>query len=195
MKMLNLIGCIAASLTVMCSTFAQNSVAVEGKVIETASKTPIGAFTVKAYSTETPITPSPSVSPAIKPLAQTLTRADGSYSLKISTASKTVTLQFEKLSYFSVPPQQIVTLTSPKTTVPDVAAFKYSYGRTVSTHDVLDAFKIREESFNAMTIDLTPGERENARRNSIQLDIFSLQKAGVDPGTITAVKTKYLPPP
>ena len=139
MKMLNLIGCIAASLTVMCSTFAQNSVAVEGKVIETASKTPIGAFTVKAYSTETPITPSPSVSPAIKPLAQTLTRADGSYSLKISTASKTVTLQFEKLSYFSVPPQQIVTLTSPKTTVPDVAAFKYSYGRTVSTHDVLDA--------------------------------------------------------
>src|SRR5258708_40376037 len=100
MKMLNLIGCIAASLTVMCSTFAQNSVAVEGKVIETASKTPIGAVTVKAYSTETPITPSPSVSPAIKPLAQTLTRADGSYSLKISTAAKIVTLQLEKLSYF-----------------------------------------------------------------------------------------------
>jgi hypothetical protein len=195
MKKLKLIGCIAASLTIIRSTLAQDSVAVEGKVIETASKTPIGAFTVKAYPTETPVTPSASVSPAIKPLAQTLTRADGSYSLKISTASKTVILQFEKLSYFSVPPQQIVMLTSPKTTVPDVAAFKYSYGRTVSTHDVLDAFKIREESFNAMTINLSPSERENARKKSIEFDIFSLQKAGVDPGTITAVKTKYLSPP
>jgi hypothetical protein len=194
MKMLNLIGCIAASLTIICSTSAQDSVAVEGKVIETTSKNPIGAFTVKAYPTETSATPSESVSPAIKALAQTLTRADGSYSLNISTASQTVILQFEKLSFFSVPPQQIVTLTSPKTTVPDVAAFKYSYGRTVSTHDVLDAFKIREESFNAMTIDLAPGERENARKKSIQFDILSLQKAGVDPGTITAVKTKYLPP-
>src|SRR6516162_9160512 len=105
MKILNLIGCIVASLTIICSTFAQESVAVEGKVIETASKTPIGAFTVKAYPNETPTTPSASVSPPIKPLAQALTRADGSYSLKISTASKTVILQFEKLAYFSVPPQ------------------------------------------------------------------------------------------
>jgi len=195
MKILKLIGCIAASLTVISSTFAQESVAVEGKVIETASKAPIGAFTVKAYQNETPTTPSASASPAIKPLAQTLTRTDGSYSLKIPTALKTVILQFEKLSYFSVPPRQIVTLTSPKTTVPDVAAVKYSYGRTVSTHDVLDAFKIRDDSFNAMTIHLTPSERQNARKKSIEFDIFSLQKAGVDPGTITAVKTKYLPPP
>jgi hypothetical protein len=195
MKILKFIGCIAASLTVISSTFAQESVAVEGKVIETASKAPIGAFTVKAYQNEPPTSPSASASPAIKPLAQTLTRTDGSYSLKIPTALKTVILQFEKLSYFSVPPRQIITLTSPKTTVPDVAAVKYSYGRTVSTHDVLDAFKIRDDSFNAMTIHLTPSERENARKKSIEFDIFSLQKAGVDPGTITAVKTKYLPPP
>jgi hypothetical protein len=195
MKILKLISWIAASLTLIYSTFAQDSVAVEGKVVETGSKNPIGAFTVKAYQNETPTTPSASASPAIKPVVQTLTRADGSYSLKISTALKTVILQFEKLSYFSVPPQQIVTLISPKTTVPDVAAFKYSYGRTVSTHDVLDAFKIREQSFNAMTINLPPGERENARKKSFEFDIFSLQKAGVDPGTITAVKTKYLPPP
>ena len=194
MKILNLIGCIVASQTLIFSTLAQDSVAVEGKVIETASKAPIGAFTVKAYQNETP-TPSASAPPAIKPLAQTLTRTDGSYSLKIPTALKTVILQFEKLSYFSVPPRQIVTLTSPKTTVPDVAAVKYSYGRTVSTHDVLDAFKIRDDSFNAMTIHLTPSERQNARKKSIEFDIFSLQKAGVDPGTITAVKTKYLPPP
>ena len=110
MKILKLIGCIAASLTVISSTFAQESVAVEGKVIETASKAPIGAFTVKAYQNETPTTPSASASPAIRPLAQTLTRTDGSYSLKIPTALKTVILQFEKLSYFSVPPRQIVTL-------------------------------------------------------------------------------------
>ena len=194
MKIPKLIGCIAVSITVLSSALAQDSVAVEGKVIETASKKPIGAFTVKAYPTDTPSTPSASVSPAIKPLAQTLTRADGSYSLTISTAFKTVILQFEKLSYFSVPPQQIVPLTSPKTTVSDVAAVKYSYGRTVSTHDVLDAFKIREDSFNAITINMTPGEREKARKKSIEFDIFSLQKAGVDPGTITAVKTTYLPP-
>jgi hypothetical protein len=195
MKRLKLIGCIAASMTVICSTLAQDSVAVEGKVVDTASKNPIGAFTIKAYPTETPTTPGASVSAAGKALAQTLTRADGTYSLTISTAFKTVIIQFEKLSYFSVPPQQTITLTSPKTTVPDVAAVKYSYGRTVSTHDVLDAFKIREESFNAMTIHLSPGERENARKKSIEFDISSLQKAGVDPGTITAVKTKYLPPP
>ena len=54
MKILKLIGCIAASLTVISSTFAQESVAVEGKVIETASKAPIGAFTVKAYQNELP---------------------------------------------------------------------------------------------------------------------------------------------
>ena len=195
MKRLKLIGSIAAALTTICSTFAQDSVAVEGKVVETASKTPIGAFTVKAYPTETPNTASASASPAGKALAQTLTRADGTYSLTISPAFKTVILQFEKLAYFSVPPQQIITLTSPKTTVPDVAAVKYSYGRTVSAHDVLDAFKIREESFNAMTINLSPSERENARKKSIEFDIITLQKAGVDPGTITAVKTKYLPPP
>jgi hypothetical protein len=44
-------------------------------------------------------------------------------------------------------------------------------------------------------INLSPSERENARKKSIEFDIFSLQKAGVDPGTITAVKTKYLSPP
>ena len=195
MKMLEIIACMATSMTPIYSTLAQDSVAVEGKVIETATKTPIGAFTVRVYPAESASTPSAFNSTASKALAQTLTRADGSYSLTISTAFKTVILQFEKLSYFSVPPQQIVTLAPPKTTVPDVAAVKYSYGRTVSTHDVLDAFKIREESFNALTINLTPSERESARKKSIEFDIFSLQKAGVDSGTITAVKTKYLPPP
>ena len=39
-----------------------------------------------------------------------------------------------------------------------------------------------------------PRERESARKKSIEFDIFSLQKAGVDSGAITAVETKYLPP-
>jgi hypothetical protein len=194
MKTLGIIAYIATSLTPICSTLAQDSVAVEGKVIETATKTPIGAFTVKAYPTESPSSPSALVSTASKALAQTLTRADGTYSLTISTTFKTVILQFEKLSYFSVPPQQTVSLIPPKTTVPDVAAIKYSYGRTLSTHDVLDAFKIRAESFYAMAINLPPSERETARKKSIEYDILSLQKAGVDSETITAVKAKFLPP-
>src|ERR1700686_3357333 len=127
MKTLQVIAFITTGFIPMFSTLAQDSVAVEGKVIATATKTPIGAFTVKAYPTESALNTSAFVSSANKPLAQTLTRADGTYSLPIPTILKAVILRFEKLSYFSVPPQQTVQLTPPKTTVPDVAAVKYDY--------------------------------------------------------------------
>jgi hypothetical protein len=191
MKTLKVIAFITTGLASMFSTFAQDSVAVEGKVIATTTKTPIGAFTVKAYPTEIGSGTSTLVSSSNKPLAQTLTRADGTYSLPISTTLKAVILRFEKLSYFSVPPQQTVQLTSPKTTVPDVAAVK-NYGQTVSTHDLLDAFSIRQVSFNVITINLPPTEREDARKKSIEFDLDSLQKSGVDSGTIMAVKKKLL---
>ena len=103
-------------------------------------------------------------------------------------------LRFEKLTYFPVPPQQIVQLTPPKTIVPDVVAVKYSYGRTVSTSDLVDALSIRQASFNEIAVDLSPIERENARRKSLEVDFASLQRAGVDSGTIMAVKEK-LPGP
>jgi hypothetical protein len=123
-------------------------------------------------------------------LAQTLTLADGTYSLTIAAGFKAVILQFEKLSYFSVPSQQVVTFTPPKTTVADVAAVKYGYEQIVSTHDVLDAFKIREASFNAMAANLLPSER----KKFIESDIDSLKNAGVDSQTISAVKAQFLPP-
>ena len=194
MKPLQIIASITTGLIPMFSMLAQDSVAVEGKVIATAAKMPIGAFTVKAYPTDGAPSPSTLVSRNNKALAQTLTRADGTYSLAIPTSFKEVILRFEKLSYFSVPPQQKVTLTPPKTTVPDVAAVKYSYGQTVSTHDLLDAFYIREASFNTIAANLPPAERENVRKKSIQFDIDSLQKSGVDSAAIMAVKKRFLPP-
>jgi hypothetical protein len=165
----------------------QNSVAVEGKVLATADQKPVGAFTVKAYPVEA--VPGPG-----KPLAQTLTRADGTYSLPISATLKKVVLRFEKLTYFSVPPQLKVLLTAPKTIVPDVAAVKYSYGQTVSTSDLVQALSMRQDSFNVININRTPVERENARRTLLEADLNSLQKAGVDSRTIMAVKEK-LPGP
>jgi hypothetical protein len=194
MKIFQIIAFITTGLTPMSSTFAQDSVTVEGKVIETTNKAPIGAFTVKAYPTESAPSPSALVSIADKPLAQTLTRADGTYSLQISRTLTAVTLRFEKLSYFSVPPQYTVHLIVPKTTVPDVAAVKYNNGQTVSTHDLLDAFSIREESFNARTIDLSPSEREKARKAFFEVDFDSLQKAGVDSRIITEAKKKLFAP-
>jgi hypothetical protein len=174
-------------LVSMNSVPGQNSVVVEGKVLATTNKTPIGAFTVKAYLVE-------NVPGADKPLAQTLTRADGTYSLPISTTLNEVVLRFEKLTYFSVPPQLTVALTPPKTTVPDVAAVKYSYGQAVSTSDLVDALSIRHDSFNMVNANWTPNERENARKKSLEADLNSLQKAGVDSRTIMAVKEK-LPGP
>jgi hypothetical protein len=194
MKTLQIMAFITTGFIPLFSTLGQDSVAVEGKVIATENKMPIGAFTVKAYSNESASGTSTLISRDNKALAQTLTRIDGTYSLTISTSFRVVILQFEKLSYFSVPPQQTVTLALPKTTVPDVAAVKYSYGKTVSTKDLIDAFHIREASFNAMTSNLPPPERENARKKSIQFDIDSLQKSGVDSGAIMAVKQKFLPP-
>jgi hypothetical protein len=193
MKTLQIMTFITTGLIPLFSTMGQDFVAVEGKVIATDNKMPIGAFSVKAYPIETPGTRT-LISRDNKALAQTLTRADGTYSLTISTSFKVVILRFEKLSYFSVPPQQTVPLTLPKTTVPDVAAVKYSYGKTVSTQDLVDAFHIREASFNAMTGSLPPRERENARKKSIKFDIDSLQKSGVDSEAIMVVKQKFLPP-
>lgn len=194
MKTLQIMTFITTGLIPLFSTVGQDSVAVDGKVIATENKMPIGAFTVKAYRIESAARTSTLISRDNKALAQTLTRADGTYSLAISTSFKVVILRFEKLSYFSVPPQQTVTLTLPKTTVPDVAAVKYSYGKTVSTQDLVDAFYIREASFNAMTGNLPPPERENARKKSIKFDIDSLQKSGVDSEAIMVVKQKFLPP-
>jgi hypothetical protein len=188
MKTLKIIAWIC--LTPIYSTLAQDSVAVEGKVVETATKAGIGAFTVKAYPTESPGNPSALVSNTSKALAQTLTRADGTYSLTISTGVKAVILQFQRLSYFVVPPRQTVALTSPTTVAPDVAAVKYGYGQIVPTNDVLDAFKIREASFNAMAPNSPPSER----KKFIESDLDSLKKAGLDSATITAVQTKFLPP-
>lgn len=194
MKTFQVIAFITIGLAPLSSTFAQDSVAVEGKVIATTNKGPIGAFTVKAYPPESVSGNGTLASIPNKPIAQTLTRADGTYSLSVSTTLKAVMLRFEKLSYFSVPPQQTVQLTSPKTTVPDVAAVSYNSGQTISTHDLLDAFSIRQASFNAMTINLPPTERENARKASFEVDIASLQKAGVDSRMIIEAKKKFLAP-
>jgi hypothetical protein len=166
----------------MPSAPGQNSVAVEGKILAT-NKTPIGAFTVKAY-------PVDAASGENKPLAQTLTRADGTYSIPISTTLKEVILRFEKLAYFSVPPQLTVALTPPKTTLPDVAAVKYSYGQAVSTSDLVDALSIRQNSMNTVNVNWTPIER----RKSLEADLNSLQRAGVDSRTIMAVKEKFPAP-
>jgi hypothetical protein len=194
MKTLHVIAFITTGLVPWSSTFGQDSVAVEGKVIATTNKEPIGAYTVKAYPPEnasgtSTVTPTPN-----KPIAQTLTRADGTYSLSIAATLTAVTLRFEKLSYFSVPREQTVQLTSPKTAAPDVAAVKYNYGQTVSAHDLLDAFSIRQASHNAMTINLPPAERENARKASFEIDLKSLKTSGVDSGTITEVTKKLRAP-
>jgi hypothetical protein len=196
MKTLKIIFCIATILMPICFTLAEDSVAVEGKVILSATGAGIGAFTVKAYRTESPSSPSAAASRTDRALAQTLTSDNGTYSLKIPTGINTVILQCEKVSYFSVPPQQTVALTPPKTSVPDVAAVKYEYGygKSVSTQDVLKAFTIRQASFDAIAGTLPPSERESARRKFIESDILSLEKARVDSQTITAVKTKFLPP-
>jgi hypothetical protein len=188
MKTLHLIALTTMiGLASMPSVPGQVPLAVEGRVVATINKTPVGAFTVKAYPVET-------VPGTNKPLAQTLTRADGTYSLPISTTLKEVVLRFEKLTYFSVPPQLIVPLTPPKTAVPDVAAVKYSYGQALSTSDLVDALSIRLDSFNRVNVNWTSIERENARKKSLEADLNSLQKAGVDSGTIMAVKEK-LPGP
>ena len=52
MKTFQVIAFITIGLAPLSSTFAQDSVAVEGKVIATTNKGPIGAFTVKAYPPE-----------------------------------------------------------------------------------------------------------------------------------------------
>lgn len=187
--MITLIGAI--SLTLLPSAPAQNSVAVEGKILDTTTKKPIGAFTVKAYPTATPST-SPNPQTSNKPLAQTLTRADGTYSLPIPTTLQTVVLKFEKLSYFSVPPQELVQVTPPKTTVPDVAAMNYRRGQTLSTYDLLDAFSLREESFQMITNNLPPSEREKARKKSVEFDLNSLRETGVDSATLNIVKKKLI---
>ena len=174
---------MAASAS-LSSILAQDSVSVEGRVIANTTKSPIGAFTVKAYSTDN----------ASKPLNQTLTHADGTYSLPIAMPLKAITLRFEKLSYFSMPPQEIVQLTSPKTSVPDVVAVKYSYGQTISTNDLLVAFSIRRESIDAITTNLPAAERENARKKFIQVDIESLKKSALDVKTISEVEKRVLPP-
>jgi hypothetical protein len=100
-----------------------------------------------------------------------------------------------RLSYFLVPPQQTVQLTSPKTTVPDVAGVQYNCGETVSTQDLLDAFSIRQASVNAITRNLPPIERESARKKSVEFDLESLQKSAVaDVTSILEVKKKFLTP-
>jgi hypothetical protein len=184
MKPFPILMLAAVASASLFSILAQDSVSIEGRVIATTTKTPIGAYTVKAYSTNGPG----------KPLNQTLTRADGTYSLPIALSLKTVTLRFEKLSYFSIPLEETVQLASPKTTVPDVVAVKYSDGQTVSTHDLLDAFLVRQESIDAITTDLPAVERENARKKLIKVDVESLKKTGVDSRTIMEVEKKFLPP-
>jgi hypothetical protein len=197
MKTLHLVALTTTiGLASMPSAPGQGPVAVEGRVLAAIDKKPVGvgAFTVKAYPVEAASNASEGVSRTNKPLAQTLTLTDGTYSLSISTTVKAVVLRFEKLTYFPVPPQQTVQLTPPKTTVPDVAAVKYSYGQSVSTSDLVDALSIRQASFNHLAANLPLIERENARRKSLEVDLAGLQKAGVDSGTIMAVKEK-LPGP
>lgn len=188
MKILRAIAFLTTGFVPVFSTLAQDSVAVEGKVVQTKTKEPIGAFTVKAYPAQSASKKDTLAFASNKPLAQTLTRADGTYSLPIPMKLETVILRFEKLSYFSVPPQQTVPLTTPKTTVPDVAAVKYNDAQTVSARDLLDAFSIREASIDAINGYLPATEREKARKKLVELDLISLQKSGVDSATIIAVK-------
>lgn len=194
MKALQIIVVIAASLLPISVVRAESPVVVEGKVIEVTTKKPIGAFTVKAYAVSPSSGASALVSTSDKPFAQTLTRIDGTYSLPIVPKTRAVALLFDKLSYFSVPPQQIVQLTSPKTQVPDVAAMKYSHGQTVVAQDLLDALSIREASFNMLASKLSPTERAEGYRKMIGSDLERIQKAGVDSETIIAVKRTLLPP-
>jgi hypothetical protein len=188
MKLLRLITIITTGFVPVFSTLAQDSVAVEGKVVQTGTKEPIGAFTVKAYPAQSAFRKDTLALTSNKPLAQTLTRADGTYSLPISTKLKTVLLSFEKLSYFSVPPEQTVQLIVPKTAVPDVVAVKYTDAQTVSTRDLRNALSIREASFKAINGNMPATERVNALKRLIELDLISLQKSGVDPVTIAAMK-------
>jgi hypothetical protein len=62
------------------------------------------------------------------------------------------------------------------------------YGRIVSTGDILDASKIREESFNAMITNQPPSERARNRSNSTSL-VFKKRAWILRP--ITAVKEKF----
>lgn len=192
MKIFQMIASLVTIFTPILPVLAETSVAVEGKIIAVTTREPIGAFTVKAYLAKTAADTNTPVSKTDVPLAQTLTLSDGTYSLPIAMKHKTVLLRFEKLSYYSVPAQETVQLASPKTTVSDVAAIKYTYGKTVSLRDLLDAFALREASFNAKASNMSPAERENARKKSLQLDLDSLRKSGVDTSMILTVKKHVL---
>lgn len=188
MKLLRLITLLTAGFVPVFSTLAQDSVTVEGKVVQGPQKEPVGAFTVKAYPAQSASKKDMLDLTSNKPLAQTLTRANGTYELPIPMNLKTVILRFEKLSYFSVPPEQTVQLTAPKTTVPDVAAVKNTEAQTVSARDLRDAFSIRKDSFRLIHSNMPANEREKALRELLALDFTSLQKSGVNPATIIAVK-------
>jgi hypothetical protein len=176
----------------ICSVPAEETTFVEGRVVASATKSPIGAFTVKAYATGTE---SSSTGPAAKAkaLAQTLTRVDGTYSLPVSVNLKEVILRFEKLSYFSVPPEQTVQLILPKTKVPDTVAVEYTYGQNVSAHDLREALLIREASINTILVNLPPQERQSVRNKLIESDLDNLRKSKVDPATILGMKKQFLP--
>lgn len=192
MKILQIIVSIVTLFTPTLSTLAEASGTVEGKIIAATNREPVGAFTVKAYLANAVANKRVPGSKLGEPLAQTLTLSDGSYSLSIPMKFKTVLLRFEKLSYFSVPSQETVQLTPPKTTVSDVAAVKYTYGQTASLRDLLDAFAVREASFNAKTSNMSTTERANARKKSLQLDLDGLQESGVDTPMILTVKKHVL---
>lgn len=191
MKTFHSIVFLMFSLALMSSAAAQDTATLEGKVVTSSAKN-VGAFTVKAYAVGTD---SGSTSPAArgKAVAQTLTRADGSYSLSISGNLKVVLLRCEKLSYFSVPPEQTVPLILPKTTVPDVVAVEYSYGQNVSARDLREALSMRETSINKILVSLPAKERESARNKIIESDLESLRKSKVDPATILGMKNQFLP--
>ena len=188
MKLLRLITLLTTGFVPVFSTLAQDSAAVEGKVLQTGTKDPIGAFTVKAYSAQSASKQNMLALTSEKPLAQTLTRADGTYSLPIPMKWKTVILRFEKLSYFSVPPEQTVQLTTPKTRVPDVAAVKDTDAQTVSARDLRNAWSIREASLDIINIELPATLREKAVQRLLERDFLSLEKSGVDRMTIMAAK-------
>jgi hypothetical protein len=192
MKTLQTIVLLTFSLMPICSVPAEETTIVEGRVVASATKSPIGAFTVKVFATGTDSSPTDPAAKA-KALAQTLTRVDGSYSLPIAANLKQVILRFEKLSYFSVPPEQSIQLISPKTKVPDVVAVEYTYGQNVSAHDLREALSIRETSIKAILADLPPQERESARNKLIESDLDSLRKSKVEPATILEIKKQFLP--
>jgi hypothetical protein len=159
---------------------AQEPVLIQGKVVG-ADNAPVGAFTIRAYATGTSTE---------KPLAQTLTLANGSYSLPVSGSLKEVVLRSSKLSYFSIPPYQTIQLTLPKTEVPDIAAV-HNYGQAVPVQDLLAAFSIRQKSVYTLTNYLTPSIREQTRKKIMAFDLESLPKSSVSPDTLMAIKEKF----